>query len=166
MAAAGGGKAHEEDIESGAGPLRFASPAAGESDGSVGFSDAEVRSRRSHGEASSRDDLRLSCGAPASAHEGGAAAAAAAASPEPYRGSCVSDSSSSAVEIIDLENGSPEEKIKAGKPDKDCRICQMKLVGGSPESGVPIELGCSCKGDLAAAHKECAETWFKIRGNR
>ncbi|CAA6656767.1 unnamed protein product [Spirodela intermedia] len=42
----------------------------------------------------------------------------------------------------------------------------MKLVGGSPESGIPIELGCSCKGDLAAAHKECAETWFKIRGNR
>ncbi|THU60600.1 hypothetical protein C4D60_Mb07t14480 [Musa balbisiana] len=34
------------------------------------------------------------------------------------------------------------------------------------ESGVTIVLGCSCKGDLAAAHKQCAETWFKIKGNK
>ncbi|EEE55675.1 hypothetical protein OsJ_04088 [Oryza sativa Japonica Group] len=27
-------------------------------------------------------------------------------------------------------------------------------------------LGCSCKDDLSCAHKQCAETWFKIRGNR
>jgi hypothetical protein len=34
------------------------------------------------------------------------------------------------------------------------------------ESGIPMELGCSCKEDLAAAHKHCAEAWFKIKGNK
>lgn len=35
------------------------------------------------------------------------------------------------------------------------------------ESGwVAIELGCSCKDDLGAAHRSCAETWFKIKGNK
>ncbi|GFY84541.1 RING/FYVE/PHD zinc finger superfamily protein [Actinidia rufa] len=29
-----------------------------------------------------------------------------------------------------------------------------------------IELGCACKEDLAAAHKQCAEAWFKIKGNK
>ncbi|GKF40777.1 RINGv domain-containing protein, partial [Tanacetum coccineum] len=28
-----------------------------------------------------------------------------------------------------------------------------------------IELGCNCKGDLGAAHKQCVETWFKISRN-
>ncbi|KAK9279759.1 hypothetical protein L1049_013441 [Liquidambar formosana] len=41
----------------------------------------------------------------------------------------------------------------------------MSWVSGNPESGIPIELGCSCKEDLAAAHKQCAETWFRIKGN-
>ncbi|KAJ0089416.1 hypothetical protein Patl1_31745 [Pistacia atlantica] len=34
------------------------------------------------------------------------------------------------------------------------------------ESGIAIQLGCSCKDDLAVAHKQCAEAWFKIRGNK
>jgi hypothetical protein len=42
----------------------------------------------------------------------------------------------------------------------------MGLESESHESGPPIELGCSCKEDLAAAHKNCAEAWFKIKGNR
>ncbi|KAE9600850.1 hypothetical protein Lal_00011199 [Lupinus albus] len=48
---------------------------------------------------------------------------------------------------------------------KECRICQMGLESDSDECGVPIELGCSCKGDLAFSHKNCAEAWFKIKGN-
>ncbi|XP_023645705.1 nucleoplasmin-like protein ANO39 [Capsella rubella] len=31
--------------------------------------------------------------------------------------------------------------------------------------GLPLQLGCSCKGDLGVAHSKCAETWFKIKGN-
>ncbi|KAI3732324.1 hypothetical protein L1987_63528 [Smallanthus sonchifolius] len=48
---------------------------------------------------------------------------------------------------------------------KDCRICHLSLVGDS-DGDDAIELGCCCKNDLAAAHKHCAETWFKIKGNK
>ncbi|XLU92720.1 hypothetical protein S245_007072 [Arachis hypogaea] len=41
----------------------------------------------------------------------------------------------------------------------------MSLESDSSEFDIPIELGCSCKDDLAAAHKVCAKTWFKIKGN-
>ncbi|KAJ0245698.1 hypothetical protein HA466_0181310 [Hirschfeldia incana] len=43
-----------------------------------------------------------------------------------------------------------------------CRICKLEV--GSYGQGL-IELGCSCKGDLAFAHRQCAETWFKLKGN-
>uniref|UniRef100_A0A803M3L4 RING-CH-type domain-containing protein n=1 Tax=Chenopodium quinoa TaxID=63459 RepID=A0A803M3L4_CHEQI len=56
--------------------------------------------------------------------------------------------------------------VHLSKVERDCRICHMSLDGSNPESGFPIELGCSCKEDLAAAHKHCAEAWFKIRGNK
>ncbi|KAF7825596.1 C4HC3 zinc-finger like motif-containing protein [Senna tora] len=81
---------------------------------------------------------------------------------ESGRGSCVSECS---VEV-EIESGVPEIKVHLGKAERDCRICHMGLESESHESGVPIELGCSCKDDLAAAHKNCAETWFKIKGNR
>ncbi|XP_071723073.1 uncharacterized protein [Rutidosis leptorrhynchoides] len=60
---------------------------------------------------------------------------------------------------IDLES-CVRDKVK-----RDCRICHLGLMRGNRENGAPIQLGCSCKGDLAAAHKKCAETWFKIKGN-
>lgn len=50
--------------------------------------------------------------------------------------------------------------------ERDCRICHLGLESNSSECGIAIELGCSCKNDLAAAHKHCAEAWFKIRGNK
>lgn len=65
------------------------------------------------------------------------------------------------VEIV-LERGIPEIKANKDKVDKDCRICHLSLE----DAGIPIVLGCSCKGDLAAAHKQCADTWFKIKGNK
>ncbi|CAH8302326.1 unnamed protein product [Eruca vesicaria subsp. sativa] len=49
-------------------------------------------------------------------------------------------------------------------PEKDCRICHLGVVETS--GGGAIELGCSCKDDLAVAHRQCAETWFKIKGNK
>ncbi|KAL0728557.1 hypothetical protein Bca4012_024650 [Brassica carinata] len=66
---------------------------------------------------------------------------------------------------VDLELGLPEKAVHLSQDEKDCRICHMSLDSVNLESGVPIELGCSCKDDLAAAHKHCAETWFKIKGN-
>eukprot|EP00252_Welwitschia_mirabilis_P023812 TRINITY_DN6843_c0_g3_i1.p1 TRINITY_DN6843_c0_g3~~TRINITY_DN6843_c0_g3_i1.p1 ORF type:complete len:243 (+),score=48.34 TRINITY_DN6843_c0_g3_i1:472-1200(+) len=62
-------------------------------------------------------------------------------------------------------NQGSEMMESVGKREKDCRICHLSLET-NPEAGASIVLGCSCKDDLAAAHKHCAETWFKIRGNR
>ncbi|XP_047337203.1 uncharacterized protein LOC124940712 [Impatiens glandulifera] len=54
--------------------------------------------------------------------------------------------------------------------EKDCRICHLTLDddhngNNNSDSGIAIQLGCCCKDDLGAAHKHCAETWFKIKGN-
>lgn len=92
--------------------------------------------------------------------------------------SCVYESSTE--EVVDLESGGgggggdggvvAENKVGVGvhsaKVERDCRICHLSLDASNPESGLPIELGCSCKDDLAAAHTHCAEAWFKIRGNK
>ncbi|KAI3419450.1 RING-CH-type domain-containing protein [Psidium guajava] len=68
---------------------------------------------------------------------------------------------------VDLEGGgAPEIKAHLANVDRDCRICHLSLDAANQESGVAIELGCSCKADLAAAHKLCAEAWFKIKGNK
>ncbi|KAG2670040.1 hypothetical protein I3760_14G065000 [Carya illinoinensis] len=64
----------------------------------------------------------------------------------------------------DLESGVQELKKHLGKAERDCRICHLGLEDGI-EARVLVELGCACKGDLGAAHKRCAETWFKIKGN-
>ncbi|CAN0854620.1 hypothetical protein LINGRAHAP2_LOCUS5958 [Linum grandiflorum] len=71
-----------------------------------------------------------------------------------HRNSTASD----CLSDLDLESGELSSS-------RDCRICHLGLLSNEQESGVAIELGCSCKGDLAAAHKKCAETWFKIKGN-
>ncbi|CAI9273655.1 unnamed protein product [Lactuca saligna] len=89
---------------------------------------------------------------------------------EKGRQSSVSDFS-----VVDLENGGGGgvhgdggSKVHLSKIERDCRICHLSLDLTNPESenGIPIELGCSCKDDLAAAHKHCAEAWFKIKGNK
>ncbi|KAL3536465.1 hypothetical protein ACH5RR_004926 [Cinchona calisaya] len=71
---------------------------------------------------------------------------------------------------VDIESGVLETTIKLnlGNRERDCRICHLSLESSNSgsASGIPIELGCSCKDDLAAAHKHCAETWFKIKGNK
>ncbi|KAM0011636.1 putative Zinc finger, RING-CH-type, Zinc finger, RING/FYVE/PHD-type [Helianthus debilis subsp. tardiflorus] len=71
-------------------------------------------------------------------------------------------------EDVESNHGDSRE-VHLLKVEKDCRICHLSLDANSEESGnygIPIELGCSCKDDLAAAHKHCAEAWFKIKGNR
>lgn len=94
--------------------------------------------------------------------------AVAAAAADPCRKSCVSDCSAE----TDLESGLADPEISTGSPgpekaEKNCRICHLSLLESSgPETGTGIVLGCSCKDDLAAAHRQCAETWFKIKGNK
>ncbi|KAI3996806.1 hypothetical protein MKX01_041106 [Papaver californicum] len=81
--------------------------------------------------------------------------------------------------VLDLESGGgsapeinkavqhlPKVVVVVDNNSKDCRICHLSLDSTNQDSGIPTELGCSCKEDLAAAHKQCAESWFKIKGNK
>lgn len=87
-------------------------------------------------------------------------------------GVCEKEGGSSASECsveVDLEEGAVvnnEVKVHLDNVERDCRICHLSMDMTNHESGTPIELGCSCKDDLAAAHKQCAEAWFKIKGNK
>ncbi|XP_034893613.1 uncharacterized protein [Populus alba] len=79
-----------------------------------------------------------------------------------HRNSSVSD----CLSEVDLESGALDMEVHLdNKTQRDCRICHLDLETSEQECGGAIELGCSCKGDLGAAHKKCAETWFKIKGN-
>ncbi|KAJ0720749.1 putative Zinc finger, RING-CH-type, Zinc finger, RING/FYVE/PHD-type [Helianthus annuus] len=50
--------------------------------------------------------------------------------------------------------------------EKQCRICYLNVDGGDDEVVDEVmELGCDCKDDLAIVHKECALTWFMIKGD-
>ncbi|KAL5221038.1 hypothetical protein ABZP36_025751 [Zizania latifolia] len=139
-----------------------------EKKGSQRFSDAEDQSWRPH---SRQDSAALEdfISTSASVRSGVSVSAgdvdgAGAAGPGRGRKSCVSECS---LDDVDLEAGLAE--ITKASPDtveKNCRICHLGLESAAAESGSGMFLGCSCKNDLSCAHKQCAETWFKIRGNR
>ncbi|KAL6987699.1 hypothetical protein U1Q18_013448 [Sarracenia purpurea var. burkii] len=148
------------DLECGGGRLLSSSAGVGDGGGSdnesICFSDADEGSCYSQFYSiadGSYDDYSFAC---ASDREAG--------------GVSNSRKVSSAAESdcsIEIENVGREIKLHLDeKVERDCRICHLSLESTNPDSGIAIELGCSCKEDLAAAHRSCAEAWFKIKGNR
>ena len=74
--------------------------------------------------------------------------------------------------VIDINCGSA--KICGDKWDGEsvCRICHLSS-DQSPDRRAActsvsdlIQLGCGCKDDLGITHYQCAEAWFKLKGNR
>ncbi|KAL3530830.1 hypothetical protein ACH5RR_010152 [Cinchona calisaya] len=143
-------------------------------DRSFRFSDTEEDSRSMHSQlgGSAAEECRLS------SESEGISVISDSRRYGSRRGSCrfSDDGEEEEEEIVDLESGELELKLKAHNNNnnnrakkRECRICHLKISvagsgNGSGDQSV-IELGCSCKGDLGSAHKQCAETWFKIKGN-
>lgn len=76
----------------------------------------------------------------------------------PDSGALVSDTTSNK----DIELGDDSKAEDIPEDEAVCRICMIELR----EGGDTIKLECSCKGDLALAHQECAVKWFSIKGNK
>ncbi|CAL5034115.1 unnamed protein product [Urochloa decumbens] len=66
-------------------------------------------------------------------------------------------------DIVPSESGVDEDDGE-DIPEEEavCRICMVELSEGTDT----LKLECSCKGELALAHRECAMKWFTIKGTR
>ncbi|XP_042375923.1 uncharacterized protein LOC121969754 isoform X1 [Zingiber officinale] len=71
--------------------------------------------------------------------------------------------SSVVTDIISPEDHAPDDEGEnIAEEEAVCRICMIELSEGNDS----LKLECSCKGELALAHQECAVKWFSIKGNR
>lgn len=72
-----------------------------------------------------------------------------------------------------VDGSSPNHAVEASEATQDegedileeqaiCRICLLEFTDGRQI----LKMECSCKGELALAHEECAVKWFTIKGNR
>ncbi|KAJ6967769.1 hypothetical protein NC653_035868 [Populus alba x Populus x berolinensis] len=79
------------------------------------------------------------------------------ATPRPVAADGTSTNDASTIEIAIEDDGEdiPEDEAV-------CRICLVELS----EGGDAFKMECSCKGELALAHQQCAVKWFSIKGNK
>ncbi|KAG6768999.1 hypothetical protein POTOM_024614 [Populus tomentosa] len=79
------------------------------------------------------------------------------ATPRPVAADSTSTNDASAIETASEDDGEdiPEDEAV-------CRICLVELS----EGGDTLKMECSCKGELALAHQQCAVKWFSIKGNK
>eukprot|EP00258_Populus_trichocarpa_P043920 XP_024459939.1 uncharacterized protein LOC7495647 [Populus trichocarpa] len=79
------------------------------------------------------------------------------ATPRPVAADSTSTNDASAIETASEDDGEdiPEDEAV-------CRICLVELS----EGGDTLKMECSCKGELALGHQQCAVKWFSIKGNK
>uniref|UniRef100_A0A453ABL1 RING-CH-type domain-containing protein n=1 Tax=Aegilops tauschii subsp. strangulata TaxID=200361 RepID=A0A453ABL1_AEGTS len=87
--------------------------------------------------------------------------------PSTPRGPAATAATSNAVpDIVPTEPGAGEGEDDHGEDIAEeeavCRICMVELS----EGGGAMKLECSCRGELALAHTDCALKWFGIKGTR
>ncbi|KAF0919048.1 hypothetical protein E2562_028271 [Oryza meyeriana var. granulata] len=68
--------------------------------------------------------------------------------------------------IIDVEGEGEPQAPQAAPAGVACRICHLVPEGAVEPGSEVIRLGCGCKDELGAAHRHCAEAWFRIKGDR
>ncbi|KAF3632653.1 hypothetical protein T459_19499 [Capsicum annuum] len=72
------------------------------------------------------------------------------------------DSDASADIPQETENATDNSGEDIPEEEAVCRICFVELG----EESEPFKMECSCKGELALAHKDCTLKWFSIKGNK
>lgn len=82
--------------------------------------------------------------------------------------------------VIDVKCGGGKGFVENWDGERVCRICHLSSEQSSDETTIVtgnatidiattedlIQLGCGCKDELGIVHIQCAEAWFKLRGNR
>lgn len=63
---------------------------------------------------------------------------------------------------IQANNATQDDDTHTLEEQSVCRICLSELE----EGGETLKMECSCKGELALAHQDCAVQWFSIKGNK